>query len=181
MRSRLEARWAVLFETLGIPWEYEPQGFNLSNGQKYLPDFRLPTWNAWVEIKPDVPEEYIKGGQALERLSMDGGGTGLLFIGSPWPSEYRIEKWIWRGYHTGPDFIFARLAECRRCDGFCLFSDEEENGHVVEWAWGEIGPHSCGDHEKTPLNTRGSAPKLFAAYDAARGARFEHGESGAPR
>src|SRR5262245_3495425 len=23
-RSRLEARWAVFFQTLGVPWEYEP-------------------------------------------------------------------------------------------------------------------------------------------------------------
>ena len=26
-RSRLEARWAVFFETLGIPWKYEVEGF----------------------------------------------------------------------------------------------------------------------------------------------------------
>lgn len=26
-RSRLEARWAVFFDALGIKWEYEPEGF----------------------------------------------------------------------------------------------------------------------------------------------------------
>jgi len=28
-RSRLEARWAVFYDALGIDWEYEPQGFDL--------------------------------------------------------------------------------------------------------------------------------------------------------
>lgn len=30
-RSRLEARWAVFFNTLGIPFEYEKEGFDLRN------------------------------------------------------------------------------------------------------------------------------------------------------
>ena len=41
-RSRLEARWAVFFDSLGIRFEYEPEGFVLSNGMAYLPDFFLP-------------------------------------------------------------------------------------------------------------------------------------------
>lgn len=53
-RSRLEARWAVFFEELGIRWEYEPQGFELSDGTRYLPDFYLPDQNLYVEIKPAI-------------------------------------------------------------------------------------------------------------------------------
>lgn len=58
-RSRLEARWAVFFDRLGIEWEYEPEGFETSAGW-YLPDFRLPcvpgpkiNRNVWFEVKPD--------------------------------------------------------------------------------------------------------------------------------
>ena len=40
-RSRLEARWAVFFDELGVKWEYEPEGFELPNGKYYLPDFRV--------------------------------------------------------------------------------------------------------------------------------------------
>lgn len=50
-RSRLEARWAVFFDTLGIQYEYEPEGFKLSDGTMYLPDFYLPAFNYYVEIK----------------------------------------------------------------------------------------------------------------------------------
>lgn len=40
-RSRLEARWAVYFDALELEWEYEPEGFDLGNGEYYLPDFRI--------------------------------------------------------------------------------------------------------------------------------------------
>jgi hypothetical protein len=40
-RSRLEARWAVCFDALGIRWDYEPEGFVLDDGTCYLPDFLL--------------------------------------------------------------------------------------------------------------------------------------------
>ena len=40
-RSRLEARWAVLFDACGYQWEYEPEGFDLGNGIYYLPDFKI--------------------------------------------------------------------------------------------------------------------------------------------
>lgn len=41
-RSRLEARVAKLLDELGIRYEYEPEGFVLSDGTRYLPDFYLP-------------------------------------------------------------------------------------------------------------------------------------------
>lgn len=54
-RSRLEARWAVFFDALGMRWEYEPQGFELPGGIRYLPDFRITSPQGmvrWYEIKP---------------------------------------------------------------------------------------------------------------------------------
>ena len=38
-RSRLEARVVFILDELGINWIYEPEGFELSNELKYLPDF----------------------------------------------------------------------------------------------------------------------------------------------
>ena len=40
-RSRLEARWAIFFDACGVDYEYEPEGFDLKDGLKYLPDFLL--------------------------------------------------------------------------------------------------------------------------------------------
>lgn len=50
-RSRLEARWAKFFDTAGVKWEYEPEGFEMPSG-RYLPDFWLPDVGVWVEVKP---------------------------------------------------------------------------------------------------------------------------------
>lgn len=55
-RSRLEARWAVFFDTVGMKYEYEPGGFE-NNGQRYLPDFYLPdaaNYGCFVEVKPNA-------------------------------------------------------------------------------------------------------------------------------
>lgn len=53
-RSRLEARWAVFFDELGIEWLYEHEGYEFCGG-RYLPDFLLPTLDVFVEIKPKSP------------------------------------------------------------------------------------------------------------------------------
>lgn len=53
-RSRLEARWAVFFDTLGLRWEYEKEGYDL-NGLWYLPDFWIPKLDCWIEIKGGSP------------------------------------------------------------------------------------------------------------------------------
>lgn len=50
-RSRLEARWAVFFDALETEWEYEKEGFDLGNAGWYLPDFWIPSLEAWVEVK----------------------------------------------------------------------------------------------------------------------------------
>ena len=39
--SRLEAKWAVFFDTCGVEWEYKPEEFDLGNGVKYQPSFLL--------------------------------------------------------------------------------------------------------------------------------------------
>lgn len=53
-RSRLEARWAVFFDAVGVRFEYEQQGFKLNDGTFYLPDFYLPDQDSYVEIKPAI-------------------------------------------------------------------------------------------------------------------------------
>jgi len=50
-RSKLEAEWAKFFDSLEIPWLYEPEGFQFSDGTMYLPDFWLPDSKQWFEVK----------------------------------------------------------------------------------------------------------------------------------
>lgn len=59
-RSRLEARWAVFFDTLHIDFDYEPEGYDLAEAGYYLPDFYLPDLRLWVEVKPHEADHNEK-------------------------------------------------------------------------------------------------------------------------
>ena len=80
-RSRLEARWAVFFDALGIEYEYEPEGYEFDDGTRYLPDFKIRSYPIFVEIKPIEPDkEYRK---RLENFSIKVEHAVLLIWGSP--------------------------------------------------------------------------------------------------
>ena len=67
-RSRLEARWAVFFNTVRTPYQYEPEGFDLGLTW-YLPDFFLPELGTWVEIKP-LPLPFDEFGDVRDKGSI---------------------------------------------------------------------------------------------------------------
>lgn len=84
-RSRLEARYAVFFDALGVKWEYEAEGFDLGQVGWYLPDFYFPQAQWHGEVKPDAP---ISKSDAAKMEYFDNhppaNSLGLLYlIGSP--------------------------------------------------------------------------------------------------
>lgn len=170
-RSRLEARWAVFLDYLNADWTYESEGFILQ-GTWYLPDFYVADWSCWIEIKPSAPSDAeIAKAQLLAESS---GKRVLLIAGDPWVDQqhktsYRITYFAADGTHrSGTDRW--EFGQGRRCeDEIWLLSDD----------YGAFPlrpiPHERDD--KYPLG--GSyASNIVAALSAARGARFEHGESG---
>ena len=69
-RSRLEAKWAAMFEFLGWDWDYEPVDFN-----GWIPDFVIYGYKpVYVEVKPvfefpgDVSKELERSGCSDEML-----------------------------------------------------------------------------------------------------------------
>lgn len=87
-RSRLEARWAIFFDALGIEWEYEPEGYRLSDGSMYLPDFWLPQANFHAEVKPSI--DNISEKLSIFDRNPPEDSFGLIFlIGPPklWESD----------------------------------------------------------------------------------------------
>ena len=109
-RSRLEARWAVFFDTLSVQYDYEKEGFDL-DGTWYLPDFWIPDWNCWIEIKPDIlrlrpsfndKEEYKEPKRELTLCRKLSDGTNkvvLLIGGKPWVKNLSDE-------HSSPYYSF---------------------------------------------------------------------------
>lgn len=60
-RSRLEARWAVFFDAIGIKYHYEYQDFTLRSGSRYLPDFYFPTFEGGChgEVKHEFTSKEV--------------------------------------------------------------------------------------------------------------------------
>ena len=60
-RSRLEARWAIFFDSINLKYEYEPEGFKF-DGYRYVPDFYFPETKTFAEVKPNgfFSEQYMK-------------------------------------------------------------------------------------------------------------------------
>lgn len=103
-RSRLEARWAVYFDEMGIDWQYEREGYDL-NGIYYLPDFWLPQVKMWAEVKPFLfsDEEMVK----IEMLIRHTGFPVLMLIDAP---DYQSYDAIGPSYD--PEFSGSDLEDC---------------------------------------------------------------------
>ena len=67
-RSRLEARWAILFDALNLEYVYEPECYVLSNNQKYTPDFYIKKYNLFIEIKPNY--DWLKNEYHFNRYKL---------------------------------------------------------------------------------------------------------------
>lgn len=60
-RSNWEIELAELMADLGIHFEYEPKRFFYKAEQEsYLPDFYLPEYNVWIEVKGFMDKRSLK-------------------------------------------------------------------------------------------------------------------------
>lgn len=95
-RSRLEARWAVFFDALNLKWEYEPEGFEMSDGTKYLPDFKVwyPGRDAsekhqeWYEVKSSLKEMSKEEWLKLLKFQKESGSSIIILDGCPEEKMY---------------------------------------------------------------------------------------------
>jgi hypothetical protein len=81
-RSRLEVRWYIFFQKLGVKALYEPEVAPLSTGN-YWCDFYLPNVRkgCWVEIKPVEPDDRAQ--HRAEELAVLSGDEVFIFWGKP--------------------------------------------------------------------------------------------------
>jgi len=164
-RSRLEAKWACFFDAAKIRYVYELEGYELGEGKRYLPDFYLPDVRTrrderkgvYIEVKgvmSDYDEERI-------RLFAYGGKEGgdiknkIVTIGNVPTSRNDAECDI-EGYWDSAlvDGGNDRLAFGRDDKGDVVLGCEIDTDYDLDYEW------------------------FDDIFSAARGARFEHGESG---
>lgn len=168
-RSRLEARWAMFFDSLRIKWLYEHEGYQLGS-DRYLPDFYLPNLKCFVEVKGQKPNEREQ--RVAFELSKEKGLPVHIFAGAvPRP---KFELWMEDGFETYT-FDYSKQSEnmrgqlylkdiyalnqCPRCERYG-FSRKGITG-LLDCGCG-IGPR-----------TNRFSESIQAAYRKARMARFE--------
>lgn len=159
-RSRLEARWAVFFDQLGIRWQYEAQGYEFA-GYRYLPDFLLPDDRCYVEVKGDADklEDDVPRLQAFTQELR----TGLLVLGDiSTPTKDRAP--VHFRYNLGRGCL-ALVAQ-RPC------GERRLRYGVVSL----LVPHKEFIRPRYLYGIQ-SGPEITAAYRTARTARFEFGET----
>lgn len=157
-RSRLEARWAVFFDALGIEWEYELEGYDLPDGGSYLPDFYLPSFCMWVEVKPF--HDFDKAERFTQALADEGIGCIWAAAGVPSSNSFLCILHDWSTADL-PDLIPTKI----KYESFFLAQTQS------------------GEWYSFLTNVQRHAPffstDIQFAVNAARSARFEFGQEGA--
>jgi hypothetical protein len=198
-RSRLEARWAVFFDTLGLEYRYESEGFNL-DGLYYLPDFFLPTVSqggCWLEIKPVEPKgEEAEKTFRFRKALLEPYVPFYVLVGEPYAErdEFAYDGLVpWpekRTYHGNHHWFQCPL--CGRFDINYIWVGTDDIGCDKDM----VNCEACDIWDRCAFNCRpfvpgayfhkglacgpsssaGFSPVLRKAYAAARSARFEHGQ-----
>lgn len=179
-RSRLEARWAVFLDALRIRWQYESEGYVLSDGRTYLPDFWLPKVGLrttekpaglFLEVKGVDYEELSDAYTALlgdfvveKKAALIVLSGGLVQSGNERHDFYQFE-------YCPTDYGSVSWDNCMlwcKCYKCKLVKIEFCEGSYMKC---EHCGSKCDDEH----------PDIRQAVDKARSARFEHGETPCPR
>jgi len=163
-RSRLEAKWALIFDNLGIKYEYEEQGYIVGRdgfGVRYLPDFvlyggsyRCPK-KLYVEVKGNMTIDSaskIKLFSERNPLYIVGAiPTDLFDPSNGMPDEYGFPYY---NFLTVDGDYYDAVLGAKKGGG-----------------WGLFGTDYFDDMDVV---------KTEMAYSIARQARFEYGETPEP-
>lgn len=154
-RSRLEARWCVFFDTAKIRYEYEPEGYETEDGTRYLPDFYLPDFDLYVEVKRDTEagiDEIIK---KCEPVVKWGGEIKQILILSDMPGEnpdgkrwaFPIYYWsgnspVWGWWVFWEDFehdvIHGDISSKMLSSWYAIHGKNDRHICAVsEWSWND--------------------------------------------
>jgi len=156
-RSRLEADWAAHLDRLSIDWQYEVEGYQLSDGSWYLPDFYLPDIQVWLEVKGAHNQRVSKVEQLAADLWAESPvdlptlyGAPMVLIAQP-PQRVApgvIDEWRAyvhgvRGPGKGYSVTIDQCAHCNKVVFVALWGKDcracgKYNDFLMEGAWTEL-------------------------------------------
>ena len=207
-RSRLEARWAVFFDSLGIEWEYEPEGFQLPSGACYLPDFRVKCYGTrgsfhdtyfylYIEIKGIMTNTDAIKIREFCGLDIWECPCSIIRCIDCEPSEYDCPKGFHHAYDQfiRPVLVVGNIPDCNTeadlCEDYYFHCYEKMNGcDIYPFNYETIDGDHFGAYPSVTNDGRfflmgddsnyiaGNLEKVVKAYKNAKQARFEHGEKG---
>ena len=198
-RSRLEGRWAVFLDYMGIDWQYERRELSVSyrltqdaETFPYLPNFFLPGLGLWVEVKGELDEKSTVRllNVAASLSSNDGGGChdngghDLVVLGpipkpgsACFPVRLHMHKgdliasqWNCTGY--GWDCLSTRNTRSRTYGSTVIGRDQGG------YPFADLSPSRTTEMLLHGRSEFVPGEFVAAALSHARQARFEHGESG---
>jgi hypothetical protein len=190
-RSRLEARWAVFFDTMGIRWLYENQGYQLEDRLgvldepapiNYLPDFWLPEFSLHAEVKGSLTDEELARTLTIAAaLSSPTGGCGSgqdsLILG-PIPEPNRRSSYPYRLHLHKGDLMATPFWADRKyqADGSACFAYVKGAGRPTTTIGNDAGEIRITGDWLLSGHPDKVGDRWANGYRAARSARFEHGE-----
>lgn len=170
MRSRLEAKWAMVFDLLDLPWHYEPEGFTTDDGN-YLPDFYLDNIG-WIEIKPRDFEDdkrhyaFAKGLNEQQNFFVIRGDPGV-------EDAPLYEVTMLSPFWDNP-FYFCECPTCGvidiQYDGRSARNKHKPDCEILRLRKENKGHPVWGRTDDKVYNF--SSPRLTKAFDTARTFRF---------
>lgn len=204
-RSRLEARWAVFFDSGKIKYEYEPEGFELPNGTRYLPDFYLPDFDTYAEVKADTQNaqddidrmrEMIRWGGPIKRIIILSSIPGECIDGGLWhfPCIYYSTRndetsMYWWYFYDGPysdERICGQIVGSNCYEGPIRVLKDQFGKMFIKYQVEAVSDMRIPRIDDEYVSYMSIAERrksqlacnslTFSSYEKARQARFEHGE-----
>ena len=158
-RSRLEARWAVFFDAVGVEYQYEPEGFEFHDGTMYLPDFYLPVNDMYIEIKPvgafQINGETLVNGRennfkyVIAKSEIEDAGKHYsLITGTPFDvqDEKKNSSFVWGSF---PVLIYSVCQTHKSEAEFASFIRFEHGESLDDYA------HKIAKEKVHAMNARG--------------------------
>lgn len=194
-RSRLEARWAVFFNAIGLDYQYENEGFHVEgyDGEEdiyYLPDFYFPKQQVYAEVKGSkelLQKDAIKIGTCID-FNATPISKGLIILG-----EIPFYEQISWGNIPMFSYLFC---DSGVIEENAIFTGDKfrpivtKNNEILHYIFSYH--HDNGPDCRIPYDTETKCKwtnlsrlsfsekhfdNLRESYRKARQARFEHGEA----
>lgn len=174
-RSRLEARYAVCFDILGLDWQYESEGYEIATGVWYLPDFYIKDFDCFIEIKGEEPsQKELDNARLLSELK-----PVVIFHGLPSEHPGKVYLFDSTDGSGGEGWWNVWIAAAVFYDGnpawrLTTFDNRNDRTYLTPYSYKPVKIETAINNLFIPIQDHDLGHE---AVVAAKQARFEHGES----